>query len=83
MSELQNTGSTCYDKYKTNTDIAARQKCMYTASGEMVCNVVGDGANVILKNTPYVPKCGQVVNTEATATPAGGFDKLQQLIRRA
>lgn len=64
MSEIKNA-ATCYDKYKTNGDIAARQKCMYTASGDMVCNLLGDGVNVILKNTPYVPKCGQIVNSEA------------------
>ena len=56
----------CYDKYKSDADVAARQKCMYTASGDMLCGVQGDGVNVILKNTPFQQQCN---TTTTTTTP--------------
>lgn len=52
-----NNVSACYKKSGSDS----QQQCMYTVSGEMLCDVKGDGVNVILKNTPFAAKCNEIV----------------------
>lgn len=45
MNPITGTQKTCYQKMDGGVQ---RQTCMYTANGEMTCNVKGDGVAMIL-----------------------------------
>lgn len=47
----------CYDKSQKSIEVSGNASCMYSASGRLVCNAVGDGTNQILNTQPFYKNC--------------------------